>query len=193
MGLINCPECNHEISKEAKTCPSCGIPLKKGKKKWPLSRKILVWILAGILGVILGTSSMAWISGRSNPVKTLAQYTSLANETIQLSEGEVWNYGFKLNYKARVNVNVTANPAKVHVMLMRTDQWEKYKKARGSLFGGNDYSYMGALSKQSVLKMTETAVLPKDTWRIVIERPHESLILNQKTNVRISIKAKPLL
>jgi hypothetical protein len=29
MALINCPECNHEISDRAATCPNCGYPLQK--------------------------------------------------------------------------------------------------------------------------------------------------------------------
>ncbi|EEF63323.1 hypothetical protein Cflav_PD5958 [Pedosphaera parvula Ellin514] len=29
MALINCPECDKEISNKAKTCPPCGVPVKK--------------------------------------------------------------------------------------------------------------------------------------------------------------------
>lgn len=29
MALIECPECNKQISKEAEACPSCGHPMKK--------------------------------------------------------------------------------------------------------------------------------------------------------------------
>ena len=29
MSLINCPECNHKISSNAKSCPKCGYTLKK--------------------------------------------------------------------------------------------------------------------------------------------------------------------
>ena len=32
MALIICPECNNEISDQAKTCPSCGFPLDKAPK-----------------------------------------------------------------------------------------------------------------------------------------------------------------
>ncbi|MGY8824556.1 MAG: zinc ribbon domain-containing protein [Candidatus Latescibacterota bacterium] len=31
MALINCSECDHKISKKAKTCPSCGAPVKKNE------------------------------------------------------------------------------------------------------------------------------------------------------------------
>lgn len=29
MALINCPECNKEISDQAKTCPHCGVSVQK--------------------------------------------------------------------------------------------------------------------------------------------------------------------
>ena len=29
MSLIQCPECSHDVSDQAPTCPSCGYPLKK--------------------------------------------------------------------------------------------------------------------------------------------------------------------
>ncbi len=29
MALIKCPECNHDLSTEAETCPNCGYPIKK--------------------------------------------------------------------------------------------------------------------------------------------------------------------
>lgn len=28
MSLIQCPECSHDVSDQAPTCPSCGYPLK---------------------------------------------------------------------------------------------------------------------------------------------------------------------
>jgi len=31
MALINCPECNKEVSDKAATCPNCGVAIKKGK------------------------------------------------------------------------------------------------------------------------------------------------------------------
>jgi hypothetical protein len=30
MALIECPECKHQISKKADTCPSCGHPIRRG-------------------------------------------------------------------------------------------------------------------------------------------------------------------
>lgn len=42
MALINCPNCNHEISDKAEKCPSCGFQMKKTfKKKCPECGNIL--------------------------------------------------------------------------------------------------------------------------------------------------------
>lgn len=31
MSLLKCPECGHNVSSEATTCPNCGFPIKKEK------------------------------------------------------------------------------------------------------------------------------------------------------------------
>lgn len=44
MALINCPECNKEISNKAQSCPSCGAPLllsKVVKIKFPRGQQLL--------------------------------------------------------------------------------------------------------------------------------------------------------
>ena len=57
--LVNCNDCNHEISKKAKSCPSCGAPQKK--RTSPVT-KLLAIIIFGSMGIAIfagggGTSS----------------------------------------------------------------------------------------------------------------------------------------
>lgn len=69
MALIDCPECNKEVSDGAKSCPSCGFQLKKHLSKQKTSKnknkpdkpKFLIPIIFGVLlliiiiiGVIIG-------------------------------------------------------------------------------------------------------------------------------------------
>ncbi len=47
--LKNCPSCNHEVSKSAKTCPNCGKKLKMGIFKKGLIAVILLIVIAVIM------------------------------------------------------------------------------------------------------------------------------------------------
>ena len=50
MALINCPECNREISAKAESCPHCGFIIKQKQKN--LS-KLQVLILTSIIILII--------------------------------------------------------------------------------------------------------------------------------------------
>ena len=52
MALINCPECNKEISDKALVCPNCGENSKK--QKLTLKRWIIIAIGVAILLAIWG-------------------------------------------------------------------------------------------------------------------------------------------
>ena len=61
MALIKCPECNHEVSDSAETCPNCGYRLKENKTddaasviKDELIRKAKIEIVAGVILFIIG-------------------------------------------------------------------------------------------------------------------------------------------
>ena len=44
MALINCPECNREVSDKARSCPSCGCPISVDnlvKVKFPRGRQLI--------------------------------------------------------------------------------------------------------------------------------------------------------
>jgi hypothetical protein len=53
MALINCPECNNEISDKASACPKCGFVLYK-KKLEELFKLDNLIIYAGAVGLIIG-------------------------------------------------------------------------------------------------------------------------------------------
>lgn len=62
MALINCPECNKEISDSVKICPGCGYKLKRKKvKKEPKfiktkkQKKIFITILIVLIAALLAT------------------------------------------------------------------------------------------------------------------------------------------
>lgn len=49
MAIINCPECNKEVSEEAEVCPNCGYILRKK------------YSIIGIIGFII--SIISWFCG----------------------------------------------------------------------------------------------------------------------------------
>ena len=43
MALVNCPECNQEVSSEAMNCPKCGFPLHKGENREQIHKFLLTF------------------------------------------------------------------------------------------------------------------------------------------------------
>ena len=66
MPLINCPECNNQVSDVASTCPKCGFPFKKSlsESKESTNKVKKVGILLGI-GIFLMPYLFSWFTLRS--------------------------------------------------------------------------------------------------------------------------------
>ncbi|OOR99201.1 hypothetical protein B0187_05435 [Haemophilus paracuniculus] len=58
MALINCPECNHQVSDQALKCTSCGKQLKKPKRSF--LGKIIKWIF-----ILFNLLMIFWVVGGS--------------------------------------------------------------------------------------------------------------------------------
>jgi len=54
MALINCLECDKEISEQAKSCPNCGYSVKSKKLRFKLSKRTIIISLLIIAVVICG-------------------------------------------------------------------------------------------------------------------------------------------
>lgn len=69
MALINCPECNKEISDTTKSCPHCGYSLKEEITKTELGSieknalSGFLWIVIGIVATIIGVFTVGIIIG----------------------------------------------------------------------------------------------------------------------------------
>lgn len=97
-------------------------------------------------------------------------------------------YSFSLNSDARVQVNVESNPKSVNVMLMTGSELVKYREVKGKLFGGK-YTYRKALSRQDVLRMNETEVIPAGSWAIIVEVPQTSVLIMDSTAISVDATA----
>jgi hypothetical protein len=153
-------------------------PKKKGG--FGVGRAILWCFILGGLWLIFKVSTGSSVAGAVSGPQTLV------NETIELKEGTAMGYGFVIPTDRRIEVRVAANPKPVNVMLMTEDQWTKYQDVRGKLFGGQ-YQYKQALSKKSVLQMSESDVIPSGRYRVVVERAEEALFFKKATAATVTI------
>jgi len=69
MAMINCPECNEEVSETALKCPKCGFQINKPKRgifgkiiKWSFilfNILMLIWIIGGVGSATDGMDAMS--------------------------------------------------------------------------------------------------------------------------------------
>ena len=104
MALINCPECNKEISDTVKTCPICGYKIKKRKHIFILLNNtmsfvlcIMLNIIVSIIGILLfnkGKSEMLfWVQAKRDLgvedamycIRNIRKYTFMKNTGVIFS------------------------------------------------------------------------------------------------------------
>lgn len=204
MALIECGECKRQVSDKAPACPGCGAPIAASavahipvatarptdadpKKK---KRNLLPLLLALLCGAgyvaYRANSGPAGSIAPSGSAPVFREPEKVVSERLGLKEGQAEMYSFTLRSSARVEVRINANPKNVDVMLMTAAELEGYKTAHGKLFGGR-YSYRKALSRQGIQAMTESEVLPRGEWAIVVQRPDEDAIFKHDTSVSVDV------
>lgn len=66
--LVNCPDCDHQVSRNAEQCPNCGAPLKNGKiKKKSIGCFTAILIVIFFNVIMLSISAMIPDSPSSKP------------------------------------------------------------------------------------------------------------------------------
>lgn len=204
MALIKCVECGNEVSDKANACPRCGAPVASQTSpvpptpsaatatsaRPPNSAKPKPFFTVGRVLAWIFIVSGGWLAFRLLTGSSLAGAIhgpqTIVNERIQLKEGNAMGYGFRLPSPRQIDVEVSAQPKNINVLLMTEEQWAKYEKVKGSVWGGK-YQYMQGLSRQGVLTWTGSEVVPAGSWRVVVERPNESLLFGDSTNATVKI------
>jgi DNA-directed RNA polymerase subunit RPC12/RpoP len=199
MALIKCSECRREVSDKAAACPQCGAPVVVPRATATPSpapvqavatpspakqrSRPLTLVLFAILAVV--AYAVFKMSTGSSMRGAIAGPQTMVAERLALKEGQAMGYELTLSTARRIEVTVDASPKAVNVMLMNAEDWQKYNQVRGKLFGGQ-YTYRQGLSRQSVLHMKQSEILPSGTWRVVVERPQESLF-GKDTEATVSV------
>ena len=97
MALINCPECNHEVSDKAPVCPNCGYKLS-GNSQLKVSAKVpLVVAVIYTICVCIYANDYLW---NASAIIMLIVGLSLIGIIVagQKLSGKVWNYIFTIIY-----------------------------------------------------------------------------------------------
>ena len=85
--LINCPECGHQVSDQAKTCPSCGIEIA-GKVMSPAQRKrrtvLTVTIVSFVIVLILVLLGLYFVRHQEQENEMRAYQTALKSNEPQV-------------------------------------------------------------------------------------------------------------
>jgi len=174
--------------------PPNEVPISKSRHASPLPL-ILLAVLAGVVlvgvlfWVLRSTNSDRAAPLTAGPMAIFRQPKKLVDERIQLNEGNASIHPFTLNADARIQVQVTADPKPVDVMLMTREELEKFQKALASPLAGQQYTYRQALSTKQVLRMDKTEILPSGEWSIVVMRPREAILFGAGTSANIIVTA----
>src|ERR1043166_8327169 len=111
MALTKCKECNHEISDQAQSCPSCGAPQKPKSKGMGFGRWILIafvgWIIYQVATVDTGRSTSSTSTASSSP-------SPVAQPTGPLLEVQSWKCEKEYSYvfvRGEVK-NISSQPLK---------------------------------------------------------------------------------
>ncbi len=187
MALIKCPECSQEISTEATTCPTCGHPMKDARKPFKWLKRIVLGIFSAYLLVVIVSFISGWNSGVTSSKR---EKVTLFDKTTQLEEGMVWESSFKLLTTHYVTLNVTSTPEIVELVIMRKNEYEKYREHGGAIFGGL-YEYHKGLSEKSFQNLNKSEFISAGEWVLRIVRPQKAILFGKSTAVNIRMTAVP--
>src|SRR5262245_23567061 len=117
MALVNCPECERQISDQAPSCPQCGVPrrnkdasvkaAKPVKSGNSLTTKILAVVIIVMAFGVWWAILRSRLSNQAAPpsaglAAALRQPVTMVDEKMQLREGEFKTYAFSLRSDARI-------------------------------------------------------------------------------------------
>jgi len=104
MTLIKCRSCEHEISKKAKICPSCGHPNKKASHLSGMQSLGALFFGGATLVVFIGLLDSGSFSSVSNPITT----SYLDDIHVQVANDAVDQYRIAKNQGNEIQICVQA-------------------------------------------------------------------------------------
>ncbi len=155
----------------------------KPKRKLSIARIVIWGSLAFLVGLYLANRFAQ--SGKSVS-SAITGPTALADERVQLKEGQWKGYGLVLPAARKIEIHVTASPKSVDVVTVAKKDYDQFTEAHQPLFGGR-FQYVPSLSSQRVTKYDGGGILTQGEWYVVVMRPQESLLFGDDTNAQVRI------
>lgn len=153
---------------------------------------VLLVLVGGVYWLYRANTSDTAAPLSAGPVAAFRSPQKVVSERISLEEGQAVMYSFSLNSDARVQVSVESNPKAVDVMLMTGSEIERYRELKGTVSGalfGGKFTYQQALSRQNILRMDETEVIPAGSWAIIVEVRKTSVLIMDTTAISVDATA----
>lgn len=160
MALTTCRECGHQVSYEAKTCPSCGVsqPWRRG----PSASTMVGWVVAGVVVVgVLGA-----ITELSNRRSGETTWTPTQRTAPPPLAARIWNTGTQIAVRnddefAWTNCRISINPGLFGGgWSQETDRIESGEIVRGGLLM---FTRSGGERFQSAQYVVERVLVACDT------------------------------
>lgn len=132
MALIQCSECQHEISDKAEKCPHCGAPVERPRAKSGCGGIVLIFFL-----VLASIFILVAVFGDSGSNKTTAQGNTCASDWMKCSD----NAELVNNYSKWFDVRYSCERQATKQAKYGTPKWPSH--SFGSFYPGTNYISTG--------------------------------------------------
>ena len=134
MALINCPECNTEVSDKAENCPKRSYPMSWTNKKEEEKKKYNQWCI-GCLGIVVAVVVILWIIWAfSDPSSVVTEKPLTVKEQQINKQFSAWDWSHTVltkqikdwmnNPKSYEHVETKYRDMWDHLVVLMTFRWE---------------------------------------------------------------------
>lgn len=189
--LANCPTCGRSVSTAAPTCPGCGHPFQPSKpRRSPL--RTVTYLL-----IIAAGAYLAWRFWLPREVRegterlVTAGHQVILDEQFGVSSKAAQARGFTLNRPLEIEVAVEVDGDGVDTYLVDEKEWDRFKAAKESVFGGGQFRHYPAFHSPKTQRKTMLGRLGSGSYYVIVENPTWGLLTKANFTVHLKVVANP--
>lgn len=189
MALINCPECNKEISDKAGVCPSCGFPVNQEGNK----DEIILECPTFPADLSIGSSPglFGWFE-KGRFIKSENIFTNIPEGTVHVYTHDrgmkICTGNFFMTQVLSIHVSQLINVSETsEVELTQQDKSVIGRAAVGALLFGPFGAIVGGLSGLNTTKSSNKNMLVVSFWDIATREP-KSIIVRSEESLTTFVK-----